>query len=232
MSHAVKLRTAQNHLANPIRLLPVREVEELTSKVRELVSLSRKADEVLNRLKDDYYSRRSAGGLEDAERDLKELGELPSDMASTLGLFDRGMLTATTEQIADGLTVLHGLFASQGDPQIVATTGVEIIEAEHASAVAYRTVLTMLRPPGKIFNPEEEEWERPPARRFLPTMPEIIAELRDTQELWEERRKRVRGLSKRHDQARHKLIMHLDDLRRGQAETNASLPEEEEDWPF
>ena len=56
-SQAVKLRTAQNHLANSIRLLPVREVDEFTT-------FSWKANQVLGRLKNDDYPHpeRGAGG--------------------------------------------------------------------------------------------------------------------------------------------------------------------------
>src|SRR5262245_54988145 len=120
----------------PRRLLPVSEINELTVKANTLSSLSRKTDRVLYKLKDGYYNSRTlehgdynSRTLEDAERDLAEFGTLPSDTISTLTLLDHNMKTATSAQIADVLTVLHGLFVSQGDPQIMATVGVEIIEA-------------------------------------------------------------------------------------------------------
>jgi hypothetical protein len=212
MNQVTKSST-QNH--NPIRLLPVREIDELTAKICELHDLSLKAQEIINKLKDlhSYELRRNPHARADAERDLHELGELPSDLASTLASLDQGLLIATAEQIADGLAVLHGLFASQGDPQIMATTGVEIIEAEQASAIAlHYTVLAMLRPPRKTRNHDWEDWERPPLRRFLPTIPEIIAELQDQQKWCQYYRKNLKGLPKRHGQARQELIKRIDEL--------------------
>ena len=110
---------------------------------------------MLYKLKHGYYNSRK---LEEAECDLAELGALPSDTVSTLTLLDHNMKTATSAQIADVLTVLHGLFVSQGDPQIMATVGVEIIEAEKASAMAlYRAGMTLLRPPPKEYNEYGED---------------------------------------------------------------------------
>ena len=76
--------------------------------------------------------------------------DLPSDIANTMALLEQAMQEATTEQIADGLTVLHGLFGSRGEPEVVATTGVEIIKAEDASTIAlYSALLRMVRPARK-----------------------------------------------------------------------------------
>jgi hypothetical protein len=217
----------------PRRLLPVSEIKELMDNVYELYSISDKAHESLHRLKHNYYY-----SLEEVENALAELGALPSHTINTLTLLDDNMKTATSAQIADVLTVLHGLFVSQGDPQIMATVGVEIIEAEKASALAlYRAGMTLLRPPPKSYSYDEygdlQEDERPPARKFLPTIPEIIAELRDQQEFWAARHAWLKVLPKWHAQARRELIGRIDELRRApEAESDAAPPEEEEDWPF
>lgn len=211
-------------LTDPHCRLPVSAVDELDVNIGTLCLVGWKANQVLNRLGDHYYDpQRRCGAIEEAESDLSGLGELPSNMATTLEMFAHGMQTATTEQIADGITVLHGLFASQGDPQIMATAGVAIIEAEHASAIAlYSTVLAMLRPPRKTRKHEWDGLERPPLRRFLPTIPEIIAELQDQQEKWALRHEQLKGLLERHGQARQALIKRVTELRERQRNKNGT----------
>ena len=203
----------------------MREIKELTDKVYELYSISDKAHEVPSSAQTQLLLE----PLEEAENALAELGALPSDTINTLTLLDHNMKTATSAQIADVLTVLHGLFVSQGDPQIMATVGVEIIEAEKASALAlYRAGMTLLRPPPKEYR---RVWRRPkgrpPARKFLPTIPEIIAELRDQQEFWAARHACLKVLPEWHAQARRELIGRIDELRRApEAESDAAPPEE------
>jgi hypothetical protein len=210
-------------------LLPVREMEELTDNVRELYSISDKAHEIRYRLKRNYYY-----SLEEVENALAELRALPSHTTNTLTLLDDNMKTATSAQIADVLTVLHGLFLSQGEPQIMATVGVEIIEAEKASALAlYRAGMALLRPPLKEYDEFGEDQGRPPARKFLPTIPEIIAELRDQQEIWAARHASLKGLPRWHAQARRELINRIEELRKPPATaSDESKEEDDDDLPF
>jgi len=202
-------------------LLPVNETDALRAKVNNLAWVCWRVDEVLSYLQcQSHWGEEPSWALAEAERRLAELSksELPSDIANTMALLEQAMQEATTEQIADGLTVLHGLFGSRGEPEVVATTGVEIIKAEHASTIAlYSALLRMLRPARKERAHELDEWKRPPLRKFIPTIPEIIAELQDQQELWRENqsslKEKLNGLPERHAQAHQGITKRVAELR-------------------
>jgi len=166
--------------------LPVREIDELKANVEVLSKIRSFASEVLDAYDNPYYyvaprGRDDASAqwhvrchlacrLEEAERAIEQLGELPVHYKRTMTLLDAGMKEAALGDIADGLTVLCGLYGNRGDPEIVAGAGVDLIAAEHASQIAlYGAVIALCRPGGVT--------EQSP-RKFMPTMPEIIEELR------------------------------------------------------
>jgi hypothetical protein len=194
--------------ANKRCLLPIHETDGLSAKVGKLLWIEAWSCKFIT-------SPRWAYEMVKAQDVLEELlNELPSDASATAVQLDKVVHEkATREQIADVLTVLHGLFDSRGSPEIMASVGVDIIEAEHASAIAlYSTGLAMLRPAPKIcknpdYNPEEEEpiWERPPPRKFIPTIPEIITELRDQEKWWRNARATLKRLRERHARARKEI---------------------------
>jgi hypothetical protein len=191
------------------RLLPVCETEALKDKVYELEWIEWRVSKLLFKLDHNQFNR-----LDEAESDLEKLGELPSDTGNTMAMLDQAMQEASVEQIADGLAVLHGLFGSRGEPEIVASTGVELIEAEHVSTIAlYRGLIVLLRPSPNEWDEKTNEWKRPPIRKFLPTIPEIIAELQDQRELWRESQSKLKDLSQRHAQARQEITKRIAELR-------------------
>jgi hypothetical protein len=189
-------------------LLPIRETDGLRAKVDKLLWIEAWSCNFINVPRWAYETVKAQDVLEEL------LNELPSDASATAVQLDKVVHEkATREQIADVLTVLHGLFDSRGSPEIMASVGVDIIEAEHASAIAlYSTGLAMLRPAPKIcknpdYNPEYEEpiWERPPPRKFIPTIPEIITELRDQEKWWRNARATLKRLPERHARARKEI---------------------------
>jgi hypothetical protein len=208
-------------------LLPVQETDALRSAVQELSLCSSWADGQHNRLED--CRRELSYVRSEVEQDLKaKSSELPAHTESTMAKLDEAMQEATTGQIADGLIVLHGLFGTRGDPEVVAGAGVEIIKAEHASAIAlYSTILALLRPQARKI-----EWvdidgtrfdgERPPLRKFVPTIPEIIAELQDQQKWWSKEQERLVGLLERHAEAQQVLTKRVAELEGRQANTDTS----------
>jgi len=190
------------------RLLPVCETEALKDKVYELEWIEWRVSKLLFKLDHNQFNR-----LDEAESDLEKLGELPSDTGNTMAMLDQAMQEASVEQIADGLAVLHGLFGSRGEPEIVASTGVELIEAEHVSTIAlYRGLIVLLRPSPNEWDEKTMEWKRPPIRKFLPTIPEIIAELQDQRGLWLERQSKFKDLPQRHGQARQEITKRIAEL--------------------
>jgi hypothetical protein len=200
------------------RLLPIHETDALRANVGELARFCWRVDETIHYLNDASYRRTEPSyALTEAERHLDKLGEFPPHAVNTLAMLDQVMQEATVEQIADGLAVLHGLFGSKGEPEIVASTGVEIIEAEHASAIAlHSALLVMLRPGPKERTHAWDEGQRPPLRKFMPTIPELLAELQDQQEYWGRRarlKEQLKGLPERLAQARQEITKVIAELR-------------------
>jgi len=192
------------------RLLPVHESDALRDEVYELEQIEWQVAEVLRSSNNDWFYHST---LAKAESDLEKLGELPSDTGNTMTMLDQLMQEASVRQIADGLAVLYGLFGSRGDPEIVASTGVDLIEAEHVSTIAlYRGLIVLLRPSPNEWDEKTNEWKRPPIRKFLPTIPEIIAELQDQRGLWLERQSKFKDLPQRHGQARQEITKRIAEL--------------------
>jgi hypothetical protein len=206
--------------------LPIRKTDELKANVKELYRIASVVSEALDICDKPYYPnpRFIACDLQNAERSLEKLGELPQHFERTMALLDEVMQKATPCNIADGLTVLCGLFGNRGDPEIVAGAGVDLIEAEHVSQIAlYSAVVTMLRP-GEEKRKAVEWWESPeklPPRKFMPTMPEIIAELQDQQEWWRRKQVSLKGLPECLVQAREQLTKRITKLQEAKVEIDA-----------
>jgi hypothetical protein len=202
--------------------IPVREIDDLKANVEALARIWSVAYEVMLAYQDGdrkgsyYYPYYLAQHLGEAERSLKRLDELPTHYERTMTLLDAGMKDATLADIAVGLAALCGLFGHRGDPQIVASVGVDLIEAEHASQIALYDAVTALLRPGKM-KPSENPYESPerlPPRRFMPTMPEIIEELQEKNRWWKRNQENLKRLPELVIQARQETEKRIPELRK------------------
>lgn len=142
------------------------------------------------------------------------LPPLPANVQSTLAAVDEFLQPATRETILDSLTVLTGLYPSyRGDAETLATAGADLIEVEELSTIAVLSAtITLLRPiPGKRARPDLGQDEEPPqARKFMPSLSELILEARSQEETWWERRNWLarleedHGLAEMHLRLRHR----------------------------
>ena len=210
--------------------IPVREIDELKANVGALARIWSVASDVMLVYEDGdrkgfYYSPSYlVQNLKEAERSLEKLGALPTHYERTMTLLDAGMKDATSVDIAVGLAALCGLFGHRGDPQIVASVGVDLIEAEHASQIAlYDAVIALLRP-GKMKASENpyESPERLPPGRFMPTMPEIIEELQEKKRWWKRNQENLKGLPERVIQARQETEKRIPELRNSKKRTTSA----------
>jgi hypothetical protein len=99
---------------------------------------------------------------------------------------------ATREMVANCLAILFALYGAARDPEIVAGVGLDLIMAEKPSVIAIQsTIMAMLRPcePECVTDPETRtgfRLEQKPPRKFMPTWPELIDELRKQESRWQE----------------------------------------------
>lgn len=203
--------------------LPIRKTDELKANVKELSRIASVVSEALEICNKPYYPHPHfiACDLDNVERSLEKLGDLPRHFEGTMALLYEVMQKATPCHIANGLTVLCGLFGNRGDPEIVAGVGVDLIEAEHVSQIAlYSAVIAMLRP-GEQKRDAAKLWETPeklPPRKFMPTMPEIIAELQDQQEWWRRTQQSIEVLPQRLANAREQLTKRITEIQEAKVE--------------
>jgi hypothetical protein len=98
---------------------------------------------------------------------------------------------ATPEIVGNSLAVLHALYGAARNPEVVAGVGVDLIMAEGFAIISvYEGTLRLLRPDPRLVrfrageNSSEEEKPEPP-RKFMPTIPEIIQEMRECEDRWQ-----------------------------------------------
>lgn len=214
MNEIAKIDHARTH--SPVTV----NAKKLDRFAKEVSSLVEIAQEVQHRrwlLQDrEKHPHAYAGAMQ------RPLSALPPNLEGAVAALDEAMQPATREHILDSLSVITGLYAFRGDPDVLASAGVAIIEAEELSVIAVQaTTIALLRPiPGKRGNRAMGEEDDPPqARKFMPTVSEYILEARAQHERWQGRQSWLAGLA-----ADHALAM---DLIRSMKPVSALLPKVE-----
>ena len=145
--------------------LPVRQMDDLSRRVLELVNLS------------------SGDALPAHARST--VAELKSVMAARM----------TRADILYALELLVAQYGGRGDAETRADTMVELLLAEDASRHALvDAIIRLIRPiPGEVGDMSNGFVDTPPrARTFLPTTSEIINEVRARDECWRNRLASIR----------------------------------------
>lgn len=181
--------------------LPVQAIDELARKVRELVAVRSNLDSVL------HEQERLRQG-DDYRPELLTLPALPAHIESTTALATEMSKPPAVENILDALSVLAGVYGARGDAETIASIGVELIQAERASRMAlYAATVALLRPvPGERPS-SANGWNGVPDMpwKFMPTLSEFIAELREQQRKWQWLISRVEALPAHYAEAQKGL---------------------------
>jgi hypothetical protein len=163
-------------------ILPVKDVVQLKEHADELDRIALEVNDVLRRFekfeKGEHYRFTPS-----------TLPDLPAHAARTIALVLEMSRTATTDDITDCLLAFNGLWGAHGDPNIVASVGVDLIEIEKASRIAlYAAFVSLLRPVTEFEGEltlngwNGDDVTKP--RRFRPNITEIILEVREQEEKW------------------------------------------------
>jgi thiol-disulfide isomerase/thioredoxin len=126
---------------------------------------------------------------------------LPPHTEATMVLADEMSKPPTAKNILDAFSVLAGVYGPRGDPEIIASVGVELVQAERPSRMAlYAATVALLRPVSGESPSSANGWNDVPdtPRKFAPTLSEFITELRKHQRRWQFLTSEVQALPARY----------------------------------
>ena len=171
-------------------VLQVQKVDDLMEKMHELVEIAYKVNHVFRLTGDSIeagslrarYERELAAAINDLPP------ALPPHTEATMALANEMSKPPMAKNILDAFSVLAGVYGARGEPEIIASVGVDLVQAERPSRMAlYAATVALLRPvPGERPS-SQNDWKGVPdtPRKFAPTLSEFIAELRKEQRSWQ-----------------------------------------------